>query len=68
MMLDFSKTILEKVSFDSYLFNKELKKLILWLGEEKEEIKSLYQWCADRYGNQYAEIIKSEFEKPLFKD
>ena len=67
-MLDFSKTILEKVSFDSYLFHKELKKLILWLGEEKEEIKNLYQWCADKYGNEYAEIIKGEFEKQLYKD
>ena len=62
-MLKLSKSILEKVSFDSYLFNKELRKLILWLGEEKDEINELYHWCVDNFGNRYSEIIQKEFGK-----
>ena len=68
MTLDFSKTILEKVSFDRYLFNKELKKLVIWLGEEDEEVKDLYNWCQDKYGNQYPDIINQAFENKKFID
>lgn len=62
-MLKLSKSILEKVSFDSYLFNKELRKLILWLGDEKDEVNELHRWCLDEFGNQYLEIIQKEFGK-----
>lgn len=37
-MLDYCKTVLEKVSFDPSLFEKELTKSINWLDDsEKEE-------------------------------
>lgn len=48
-MLEFSKFILEKVSFDPHLFNKELRKLVLWLGDDDDEIRNLYEWCQDHY-------------------
>lgn len=39
-MLEYCKTILKKVSFDSSLFEKELKKSMKWLNEkEKKELK-----------------------------
>jgi hypothetical protein len=62
-MLKLSQSILEKVSFDSYLFNKELRKLILWLGDEKDDVNKLYHWCIDKFGNVYPEIIHKEFGK-----
>lgn len=61
-MLDFSKMILTKVSFDPKLFHKELRKLILWLGDDEEEIENLYEWCSENYGDVYGEIISEEFK------
>lgn len=64
-MLEFSKMILQKVSFDRYLFNKELRKLILWLGDDKDEVDDLYKWCNEHYGTVYPDIINTEFlQKP----
>jgi len=62
MMLDFSKMILTKVSFDPKLFHKELRKLLLWLGDDRDEIESLYEWCSENYGDVYGEIISEEFK------
>ncbi len=40
-MLEYSKTVLQKVSFDAKLFYKELKKaLVRLLPEEVEELKA----------------------------
>ena len=66
-MLEFSKTILQKVSFDRFLFGKELKKLILWMNEDQEEIKDLYKWCIDKYGSIYSDIITEGFYKSVNK-
>jgi len=62
MMLDFSKMILTKVSFDPKLFHKELRKLLLWLGDDRDEVESLYEWCNENYGDIYGEIIDEEFK------
>ena len=44
-MLDYTKTILQKVSFDARLFAKELKKAISWLlPSEIEELKIWLQF------------------------
>ena len=43
-MLEYSKTVLKKVSFDTLLFCKELKKAIMTLlPEEVEELKVTLQ-------------------------
>ncbi len=49
-MLEYSKTVLKKVSFDSKLFLKELKKAVLrLLPEEIEELKLwLQQFITDK--------------------
>ncbi|NMC98517.1 MAG: hypothetical protein GYA62_02170 [Bacteroidales bacterium] len=62
MMLDFSKMILTKVSFDPKLFHKELRKLLLWLGDDKEEVENLYELCSENYGDIYGDIISEEFK------
>lgn len=68
MMLDFSKMILTKVSFDPKLFHKELRKLLLWLGDDKEEVENLYEWCSENYGDIYGEIISEEFKNYGYLD
>ncbi len=42
-MLEYSKSILEKVSFDPDLFQKELKKALKLLNPE--EVRELILWC-----------------------
>ena len=59
-MLEFSRQILENVSFDSHLFSKELQKLIVWIND-KEEIQQLHTWCKSKYGGIYPDIIYKSF-------
>jgi hypothetical protein len=54
-MFDYCKIILEKVSFDKILFEKELKKSITFL--IPEEIDSFLNWTLLNFGEQYSEII-----------
>jgi hypothetical protein len=67
-MLEFSKSILEKVSFDRFLFTKELRKLILWLGDDKKEVKALQKWCEENFGQQYEDVITEGFSKVRLRD
>jgi hypothetical protein len=50
-MLEYTKLILEKVSFDRRLFEKELKKAIRYLIEP--ELRELELWCMERFGLRY---------------
>ena len=59
VMLNFCKTILKKVSFDKYLFQKELRKSILML--QKKELIAFKIWCLSCFGN-YREVIIEVFE------
>lgn len=51
-MLEYTKLILEKVSFDRKLFEKELTKAIRYLLDP--ELRELERWCMERFGLQYA--------------
>ena len=58
-MLEYTKTILQKVSFSPYLFEKELRKSFRWLaGEER---KALQAWCVITFGDIYYDIINNAF-------
>lgn len=59
-MLEFSKKILKKVSFDRTLFKKELKKSLKWLN--RDEIIALKVWCLAQFGTQYSDLIMEVFE------
>lgn len=59
-MLEYSKTILQKVSFNGDLFRKELKKAIRFL--KREEIIMLQIWCLVSYNEQYGDIIREVFK------
>tara|TARA_B100000902_G_C26612415_1_gene575765 strand:- start:194 stop:379 length:186 start_codon:yes stop_codon:yes gene_type:complete len=59
-MLEFCKKILRNVSFDKYLFKKELIKSMRWLN--KKEVFALKVWALTKYG-QYKNIILESFDQ-----
>jgi len=58
-MLEYAKIILQKVSFDGLLFEKELRKVLGDLG--KDEPAKLYVWCTEYFGDIYPDIIQRSF-------
>lgn len=63
-MLEYVKTILEKVSFDVRLFEKELRKAFKLL--VPEELEQLRRWCYTRFSGIYRRIVHRVFAKPAF--
>jgi hypothetical protein len=59
ILLNFVKNILEKVSFEPRLFEKELRKAIKEL--TWKEIKSLRKWCYENFGSLYRETLNRVF-------
>ena len=58
-MLEYFKMILRKVSFDLYLFEKELRKSITRLvGQEVEQLKI---WCYHNFASPYRAILDQNF-------
>nr|WP_020532882.1 hypothetical protein [Flexithrix dorotheae] len=60
-MLEYFKVILEKVSFDGKLFEKELKKAINAI--MSNEVMELKRWCTLRFGAKYLAVIENCFRK-----
>lgn len=58
-MLEYFKTILRKVSFDRYLFEKELRKSIARL--IPPEVEMLKQWCYQHFSGRYKVILDKHF-------
>ena len=58
-MLEFSKKILSKVSFDKTLFRKELQKSVRWIS--KKEMTHLKVWTLTTF-TQYKETILEVFD------
>ncbi|MFN8416478.1 MAG: hypothetical protein U0U66_09110 [Cytophagaceae bacterium] len=58
-MLNYSKFILEKVSFDAQLFEKELRKSLKEL--IREEVQELKTWCYDNFGHVHSSVLKRCF-------
>ena len=54
-IIQLSKNILEKVSFDKSLFRKELTKSVKWLAPNEKIL--LKVWCLTTFGNQYKDVI-----------
>ena len=50
-MLEYTKTLLKKVSFDVKLFRKELAKAYQNLLDE--EVEELKEWVLNNFGTQY---------------
>lgn len=58
-MLEFKKSILEKVSFDLSLFEKELRKAKNWL--IPEEIDKLREWCYAKFKGEHRTVLDKLF-------
>tara|TARA_B110000014_G_C20107580_1_gene582734 strand:- start:1840 stop:2025 length:186 start_codon:yes stop_codon:yes gene_type:complete len=59
-MLEFTKKILSKVSFDKSLFKKELSKSVRWLS--KKEVITLKIWALTTF-SQYKNTILEVFDQ-----
>jgi hypothetical protein len=59
-MLEFSKKILQKVSFDKKLFRKELKKSTKWIA--KHEMAALKIWALTSF-THYKDTILEVFDQ-----
>jgi hypothetical protein len=62
-MLELSKKILQKVSFDRILFQKELRKSLNWVKPNERVI--LKAWCLATFGAGYHEVIMEVFESTM---
>lgn len=58
-MLEYTKTVLQKVSFNRELFSKELRKAFRWL--QKEELIMLQAWCLLTFSDRYPDVINEVF-------
>jgi hypothetical protein len=63
-MLEMSKTILQRVSFDRKLFKKELLKAKKWLKPSERTL--LYVWCLAQFG-MYRDVIAEVFRQAVTK-
>ena len=59
-MLEFCKTVLGKISFDKYLFKKELQKAKRLL--KPKDALILKVWCLAQFGHLYKDVILEVFE------
>lgn len=62
-MLELSKEILHKVSFDRRLFKKELMKAKSWVGQGDQLV--LKAWCLATFGHMYKDVIMEVFQTTM---
>ena len=62
-MMEFSKQVLQKVSFDKRLFKKELIKARHWLGQHDQLV--LKAWCLATFGHVYKDVIVEVFQSTM---
>ncbi|KAA3436486.1 hypothetical protein FOA19_19030 [Rufibacter hautae] len=62
-MLEYVKLILDKVSFDSSLFEKELRKSMRMLMHK--ELETLREWCYNHFSGAYNTILDKVFGNVL---
>ena len=58
-MLELSKQVLRRVSFDKTLFRKELSKAIRWLKPDEKLL--LKVWCLTTFSPIYRDIVIDAF-------
>jgi hypothetical protein len=58
-MLEYTKTVLQKVSFNRELFARELRKAFKWL--RKDELVLLHAWCLLTFSDTYQDVISEVF-------
>jgi len=58
-MLDYAKIILQKVSFNEHLFERELSKSMKSL--LREDVLELKKWCYEHFSESYLQILNQYF-------
>lgn len=64
-MLEYFKMILEKVSFDQELFEKELNKAVSAL--MNDELPHFQQWCYQHFGARYMGVMQRCFNEYTYQ-
>ncbi|MDQ1087970.1 MULTISPECIES: hypothetical protein [unclassified Siphonobacter] len=64
-LLEYIKIILQKVSFDAKLFEKELRKALRQL--VPAQVKELKLWCYSLFGKIYYRILRRCFATVRFR-
>ena len=59
-MIDYVKTILQKVSFSTYLFERELRKGLRYL--MPTEMEEFRDWCYQMFGRSHQPILNRYFK------
>lgn len=62
-MLEYTKFILKKMSFDRILFEKELRKAIALM--DPEECLQLKIWCINQFSEEFKRIISQAFAQSV---
>ena len=62
-MLEYIKTVLQKVSFDKWLFERELRKALRVL--MPDEVKQLRVWCYEQFSDRYHAVLNKCFPPQL---
>lgn len=62
-MMELSKQVLQKVSFDGRLFRKELIKARRWIGQHDQLV--LKAWCLATFGHMYKDVIVEVFQNTV---
>lgn len=62
-MMELSKQVLQKVSFDRRLFTKELIKAKRWLDQHDQLV--LKAWCLATFGHVYKDVIMEVFHTTM---
>lgn len=59
-MVELSKKILMKVSFDQQLFHKELVKAVNWI-QRSDDFQNFRAWCMAEFGHRYPGVLQQVF-------
>jgi len=62
-MMELSKQVLQKVSFDRRLFTKELIKARRWLDQHDQMV--FKAWCLATFGHVYKDVILEVFRTTM---
>jgi hypothetical protein len=60
-VLEYVKTVLQKVSFDRVLFEKELRKGLQML--VTDDVSVLRTWCYEKFSDRYQTILNQYFNQ-----
>ncbi len=64
-MLEYFKVVLKGVSFDSSLFDKELKKGLASLQEDNKK-QELLRWCLENFGTQHPQVLQTYYRQQSY--